>query len=161
MAIGRAVGDFFGVTDESQLGGPNSPGWNQVAQMRAEVRCWNYKCMADCYIQSYCTGNWICLVSMETIVLPGYLHVRVISMASRTTFLDSKHIANCSDFKWLLMKCQNHKEAVGYTWVCVFKTFSITYYAWVVISLSHTWHTHTHSIHTHTEWTSGIWNSQT
>lgn len=36
MAIGRAVGDFFGVTDESQLGGPNSPGWNQVAQMRAE-----------------------------------------------------------------------------------------------------------------------------
>ena len=37
IAFGRAVGDFFGVTEESQQGNNESMGWGQVAQRRAEV----------------------------------------------------------------------------------------------------------------------------
>lgn len=37
IAFGRAVGDFFGVTEESQQGNDESMGWGQVAQRRAEV----------------------------------------------------------------------------------------------------------------------------
>lgn len=38
LAFGRAVGDFFGVTEASQQGNDESMGWGQVAQIRAEVR---------------------------------------------------------------------------------------------------------------------------
>ena len=36
--IGRAVGDFFGVTEASQHGTADSLGWEQVSGIRAAVR---------------------------------------------------------------------------------------------------------------------------
>ncbi len=36
-ALGRAVGNFFGVTDESQHGSANTVGWEAVSVNRAEV----------------------------------------------------------------------------------------------------------------------------
>ena len=35
--MGMALGGFFGVTEESQRGSPNSAGWREVQQRRAEV----------------------------------------------------------------------------------------------------------------------------
>jgi hypothetical protein len=37
IALGRAVGDFFGVTEASQQGDEDNVGWEQVAQLSAEV----------------------------------------------------------------------------------------------------------------------------
>ena len=38
MFVGRAVGNFFGVTEESQHGSANTVGWEEVSERRAEVR---------------------------------------------------------------------------------------------------------------------------
>lgn len=36
--LGRAVGNFFGVTEESQHGTANTIGWEEVSERRVEVR---------------------------------------------------------------------------------------------------------------------------